>query len=204
MAAEKTVICYGDSNTYGFDPRMGCPERLPRRVRWTGRLDALPGLRIINEGMNGREIPHTAAAFSYLDRILERNAGADILFIMLGTNDLFGFANVTAGKIALRLQTMIDSVPLLGTYTGQGRRLIIAAPPLIDAMADDPFFGYQSEQILTASAGLAAAYRPVAEKAGAEFVDTAGWRIPMTFDGVHFSEEGHRIFAGHMAALLEK
>jgi hypothetical protein len=63
MAAEKTVICYGDSNTYGFDPRMGCPERLPRRVRWTGRLDALPGLRIINEGMNGREIPHTAAAF---------------------------------------------------------------------------------------------------------------------------------------------
>ena len=154
MAAEKTVICYGDSNTYGFDPRMGCPERLPRRVRWTGRLDALPGPRIINEGMNGREIPHTAAAFSYLDRILERNAGADILFIMLGTNDLFGFANVTAGKIALRLQTMMDSVPLLGTYTGQGRRLIIAAPPLIDAMADDPFFGYQSEQILTASGPL--------------------------------------------------
>ena len=73
MAAEKTVICYGDSNTYGFDPRMGCPERLPRRVRWTGRLDALPGLRIINEGMNGREIPHTAAAFSYLDRILEEH-----------------------------------------------------------------------------------------------------------------------------------
>jgi lysophospholipase L1-like esterase len=71
-------------------------------------------------------------------------------------------------------------------------------------MADDPFFGYQSEQILTASAGLAAAYRTVAEKAGAEFVDTARWRIPMTFDGVHFSEEGHRIFAGHMAALLEK
>ena len=80
MAGEKTVICYGDSNTYGFDPRMGCPERLPRTVRWTGLLDARPGLRIINEGMNGREIPHSAAAFAYLDRILERNAGADILF----------------------------------------------------------------------------------------------------------------------------
>ncbi len=123
MAAEKTVICYGDSNTYGFDPRMGCPERLPRRVRWTGRLDALPGLRIINEGMNGREIPHTAAAFSYLDRILERNAGADILFIMLGTNDLFGFANVTAGKIALRLQTgACGCLPAGGGKGGRGVR----------------------------------------------------------------------------------
>ena len=45
------ILCYGDSNTYGFDPRMGAPEQLPKDVRWTGILDAMPCYEIINRGL---------------------------------------------------------------------------------------------------------------------------------------------------------
>ena len=33
-----TILCYGDSNTYGFDPRSWLGERYPADVRWTGLL----------------------------------------------------------------------------------------------------------------------------------------------------------------------
>ena len=50
----KTVLCYGDSNTYGFNPSNGF--RYPENVRWTGRLQSAlgDGYKIIEEGCNGR------------------------------------------------------------------------------------------------------------------------------------------------------
>lgn len=51
-----TLLCYGDSNTYGYDPRSYLGERYPRSVRWTGLL-AEEGYTVRNEGMNGRSIP---------------------------------------------------------------------------------------------------------------------------------------------------
>ena len=48
------IICYGDSNTYGFDPRIGTPGRHDKNDRWTGILDNMPEYEIINEGMNGK------------------------------------------------------------------------------------------------------------------------------------------------------
>jgi lysophospholipase L1-like esterase len=58
--------------------------------------------------------------------------------------------------------------------------------------------------LLEASAGLAAVYRSIAEKYGLYFADTAGWRIHMTYDEVHFSPAGHAAFAMEMDRLLRK
>ena len=74
------VICYGDSNTYGYDPRdprgsryeMPWPEILAEKTHW----------QVINQGENGREIPKTAVTFP---------ADTDLLMVMLGTNDLLQF-----------------------------------------------------------------------------------------------------------------
>ena len=38
----KKILCYGDSNTWGYDPRKTTPEVMARyedTVRWTGRLE---------------------------------------------------------------------------------------------------------------------------------------------------------------------
>lgn len=34
----REILCYGDSNTYGYDPREPLGGRYPTAVRWTGRL----------------------------------------------------------------------------------------------------------------------------------------------------------------------
>jgi len=56
-ADPKTVLCFGDSLTWGFDPRGG--ERFVRcgfAERWTRRLQAELGSSyyVIEEGLNGR------------------------------------------------------------------------------------------------------------------------------------------------------
>ena len=42
-----TIICYGDSNTYGYDPHDQMEGRYPKDVRWTGRRQ--PGRLRITE-----------------------------------------------------------------------------------------------------------------------------------------------------------
>jgi hypothetical protein len=40
-----TIICYGDSNTYGYDPRLGgggdIPKRKDGRIFWQKGYDAV-------------------------------------------------------------------------------------------------------------------------------------------------------------------
>ena len=190
------ILCFGDSNTYGFDPRMGAPEQLPYEKRWTGILDAMPCYQVINRGQNGREIPHTQSAFSSLEYTLERHADADVLVIMLGTNDLALMWRPTAGRVGIRMRDLFEKVPGLSAFRTGGKKTLLLSPPLLN-MADDT-----DGVLLEASAGLAAVYRSIAEKYGLYFADTAGWRIHMTYDEVHFSPAGHAAFAMEMDRLL--
>ena len=52
----KRILCLGDSNTYGYDPRGAMGGRYPKDVRWTSRLGEA-GLTVFNRGMNGSTVP---------------------------------------------------------------------------------------------------------------------------------------------------
>ena len=76
------LVCFGDSNTYGYDPRSFFGGRYPAECRWTDLLAERTGLEVVNLGQNGREIPPGAGSLSGL---LRRD---DLLVVMLGDNDL--------------------------------------------------------------------------------------------------------------------
>ncbi len=107
----KTILCFGDSNTWGFDPASitaPFPSRHPHDVRWTGVLAATlgAGYRVIEEGQNGRttvhEDPHVIGrkGREYLTPCLESHKPIDLVILMLGTNDLKSTFNVPPGEIA--------------------------------------------------------------------------------------------------------
>ena len=75
----KTVICFGDSNTYGYDPRSYLGGRYGPDSRWVDLLAARTGWDVRNQGQNGRTIPGGPVPFP---------ADTDLLTVMLGTNDL--------------------------------------------------------------------------------------------------------------------
>ena len=73
------IICFGDSNTYGYDPQGYFGGRYGADSRWVDILTTEIGWAVYNMGQNGREIPATAPDFP---------ADTDLLIVMLGTNDL--------------------------------------------------------------------------------------------------------------------
>ena len=72
------VICFGDSNTYGYDPRSYLGGRYDADSRWVDILAEETGWTVCNLGENGREIPASP----------DFPADTDLLIVMLGTNDL--------------------------------------------------------------------------------------------------------------------
>lgn len=105
-----TIVCFGDSNTWGYDPATR--GRYPPRVRWVGVLAAeleakRPGVfTVIAEGQNGRTtlwddpIEGHKNGGSYLLPCLETHHPVDLLVIMLGTNDLKARFGLTPWDIA--------------------------------------------------------------------------------------------------------
>ncbi len=165
------IICYGDSNTYGYDPRAWFGERYD--ACWVDILAQKTGWNIVNAGMNGRRISK---------RPLDVPKDTDLLIILLGDNDLLN--GLSAAETAQRMNAFLKKVSL-----PKEKILLIAPPPMKRGeWVPDP-------ELTEASTELAAAYQTLAEKFGTGFLDAGQWNIPMAFDGVHFTEEGHRLFA---------
>ena len=62
------VTCFGDSNTYGYDPRSWLGDRYDPQNRWVDILAGKTGWNISNRGQNGREIPRQPVSFPAEDR----------------------------------------------------------------------------------------------------------------------------------------
>ena len=110
VAMEKNILCFGDSNTFGSDPRGG--PRYDRHTRWPGVLrDTLgAGFWVIEEGCGGRTTVHedpieslgtgSKKGVAYLPACLHSHQPLDLVIILLGTNDLKPRFAVGADDIA--------------------------------------------------------------------------------------------------------
>lgn len=174
------VICYGDSNTYGYDPRSYFGERYPADCRWVDLLAEKTGWDIRNTGMNGREIPRQGLSIP---------AGTELLIIMLGTNDLLQEAK--AHTVAARMEAFLKELAF------QKHRILLIAPPPLQRgeWVQDPC-------LIDASRQLAQYYRTLSAGLGIPFADAGEWNISLCFDGVHFTEDGHKAFAEGLFHLL--
>ena len=172
------IICFGDSNTWGYDPRgyFGGQYDHP----WPELLEEQLDCTVIYWGENAREIPASAVDFP---------ADADFLIMMLGTNDLLQGASP---------ETVIGRMERFVKPLAQEKLLLIAPPPMK--------FGQwvQDQELIDDSITLAKAYQALSERLGIRFADAGEWNIPLAYDGVHLTEEGHRAFAEGVIEYLHK
>ena len=191
----KRIICFGDSNVYGYDPRSWLGDRYPAEVRWTGLL-AEAGWQVDNEGFNGQEIPTAQWEQEYWRSLLCRAAAPDWVLVMLGGNDLLCHPGFAAEDVARRMDTMLRQL-LAVTDRDRTRLLLVSPPPMV------PGTWITEPRLIRESARFAACYRRVAEDLDIDFADAGQWGIDLAFDGVHFLPQGHRRFADGLLALLE-
>ena len=170
------ILCYGDSNTLGFDPRSFFGDLYERP--WPVILSEHPALQVRTDAACGREIPNGRIAFP---------PDADLLILMLGTNDLLQGAD--AEEAARRMDLFLSTV--------SGPEVLLIAPP---PMGRGEWV--LDEMLIARSCRLAEEYRLLARKMDIRFLDSGEWGIPLAFDGVHFTEEGHRRFAEKLTESL--
>lgn len=183
--AVKRLLCLGDSNTFGFNP--AAPMEGPYQGRWT---DLLTGWQVLNRGQNGLTIPQESEVYADLIQSL---LPLDAVTVMLGTNDLL--AGETAEQVTGKMRTFLTAIQ----ERCPNINFILLSPPVM-TWGD----WVQKESILTESARLGQCYRALAEELGVGFADAGEWGIPLTFDGVHLTQEGHRIFAEGVQRTIDQ
>jgi lysophospholipase L1-like esterase len=203
----KTVLCYGDSITWGYNPVDG--SRFPFDQRWPGVLQAAlgSGYRVIEEGLSGRTVateswilPHRDGR-SMLGPLLESHAPLDWVIILLGTNDCGPTYRRDVGEIAFGCATLLWTVQKAsaGPIGGVPQMLLVSPPPFGKF---SPFMELFFRGGEATGRGLAAAYATVAEACGARFLDAASLLPPGPVDGVHPDANGQRQLGEAIAKVI--
>jgi len=187
----RRLICYGDSNTYGYDPRGYLGGRYPEEVRWINRL-GFEG-ETVNLGLNGRTIPHDAGSIERAVMNISANVNPEdenCLWIMLGTNDLTSMNNPSADEAADRMRGLLAALMEQEPWKSNPQNVLIITPPDMH----EGYFVYD-DRTPAESLRLGETYSKAAEEFGVRCADLTGHDIPIAPDGVHLTEEGNAVLA---------
>jgi lysophospholipase L1-like esterase len=192
----KTVLCYGDSNTWGYDPVS--QDRFPRAVRWPCvlRKELGEGYWVLEEGLNGRTtvwpdpIEGYKSGKEYLIPCLMTHAPIDLVVIFLGTNDLKRRFSLSAYDIAQGAGVLVGMVQTSGAGPrGAAPQVLLLAPPPVARLGD---FAEMFEGAEAKSLGLSRHFHQVAALYGCALLDTGQVIVSSDLDGIHFEAAEHR------------
>lgn len=208
---KKRIICFGDSNTWGYDPVTG--ERYDEETRWTMRLQKLLGddYQIIEEGQNGRTIAcedpwewGNKKGMDYALPMVESHRPFDLLIIMLGSNDLKKKFNLPAGDIAGSLKNMLMHLKSFLKYKCNiNPKILIVSPVWLgDGIGESRFSEFfDGRNAIENSKRLAFWYEEAAKLFECEFFDASTVASAGPTDCLHIEADSHEKLA---VALTQK
>lgn len=203
----KKVLCFGDSNTYGFVPEK-C-TRYDKNTRWTGVLQALCGsdFSIIEGGCNNRTafVDNPAGTeqtgYKILPEYLTKDY-FDIVVLAIGINDLQLFFRPTLEEFEQGIEKLIKITKDLSPNA----KIILVCPSKLDlAGIKSGVFNFQFDEIsVEKSYHLPQIYKKLAEKHACKLVDLNEIVKVSPLDGLHFSAESHKTIAENLYKNLKQ
>ncbi len=201
----KKIICYGDSNTFGYNPKDS--SRYSSDIRWTGLLSDKLGVEfcVVEEGCNNRTgfVPSAdglvQSGRDYLKTCLDKHKDADVFILALGTNDLQKFYEIDESTVVGSLSYIFSSVQ--ESYSNI--RIILLPPVVLDGEVLKHQFSYQfDESSISKSKWIQDVFKTFSDSQKCELLDINAYVKPSVLDGLHFSEDSHRVIAEKIADLV--
>ena len=206
---EKRILCFGDSNTWGYDAYSG--GRFVKDVRWTGVLQNILGeeYHIIEEGLCGRTtvfddpLNEGLSGLRYLLPCLQSHSPIDMLIIMLGTNDCKERFSATAKNIADGAKRLIKVAQGADVWKEKPRILLVSPAPIEKECETSDVSG-EMGVCSDKSYEMKGAYKLCADDCKCEFLD-AGLYVSMNkIDYMHLDKESHKRLAEALADVIGK
>jgi lysophospholipase L1-like esterase len=208
ISSVKSILCYGDSNTWGYIPSTGAVKRYSREIRWTGRLQHLLGsdYYVVEEGLNGRTtnldypIPPDRNGKTYLSPCLYTHAPIDVVILFLGGNDLKFCFNRSAEEICGGLSQLIDIIKssVYGKNMVCSPEVLVVSQPIPRASCEK-FSDEGGMKIfdgaIDKATKLTSLYQNLAGEKSCYFIDTSEEIFSSNIDGMHLDEAGHGLLS---------
>lgn len=200
------ILCYGDSNTWGYHPGDGV--RYDSRTRWAARLARLTGWEVVEEGLNGRttvfyaQDEHYRCGYDFVEPCVLSHIPLDWIAVMLGSNDTKCRYQASAQDIADGMARVIDWMRECCARKGQYPRILLIAPPRLDSSLtgeEFPDFDAQSDKTIVE---IEALYEQLAREKDCVFLRASDVVTDIGSDGLHMTQLGHKNLAEAAARVL--
>lgn len=218
---QKIILCYGDSNTWGYVPCANSTNfRLMRYIRyerWTGLLQKLLGndYYVIEEGLNGRTTNLDYHVFperngkTYLPSCLYSHSPVDLVILALGGNDFKAYFNRSVEDIGQGLIDLIDIIQMskYGKNLEEAPKILITTVPIPLPIAEE-FTDEKGikvfEGAIKKAKSLVELYKKISEEKNCEFLDVSRVIIPSDIDGLHLDNVAHKNLSEILYKKIEK
>lgn len=200
-----SILCFGDSNTYGLVPATD--ERYAFCERYPGVIQQRLGdaCRVAEEGLVGRTTVYPDHRYGrrgieFLPVCLETHAPLDYLVIMLGTNDCKACNARSAREAAEALEQLLEVAErMLPPQTA----VVLVSPILLDPDVFRMNAAFDRNSVAV-SRGLAREYEGLARRHGCLFLNAADYAGASPTDGQHMDVRGHRQLGAALAELIRQ
>ncbi|MDA8870090.1 GDSL-type esterase/lipase family protein [Rhizobiaceae bacterium] len=208
---QKTVVCFGDSNTWGCEPFEHIsvtPRRMPPERRWTHIMceGSKSEINIIEDGLSGRttvfddpiEGQHKNGS-RLIVASLETHAPVDLVILMLGTNDFKEHFNASSFTSARGTLTLVQLIKGYYVLSDECPEILIVTPPSLTKEAEQAFWGDAWRRCI----GHAEYLGQVAERTGCFHFD-ANSVASVVRDGIHLDDAGHKALGDALKPMLQR
>lgn len=201
----KKIICYGDSNTFGFNPKDG--SRFDENTRWTAILqkNTETEYEVINEGVCDRTgfvsnpKGFLFSAQKHFPKLILKSEDIDLLIIWLGTNDLQFQYNISVGAIEKGLENLIKLAQ------PKAKNIIIIPPVVLSEKVLEGFFNFQFDQTsIIKSRKIGRIYRQITNAYHCNYFDINKSTKPSDLDGLHYDKNSHKIIADKLTEFIKQ
>ena len=199
----KKILCFGDSNTFGYNPHNG--SRYNENTRWTGILKNLckNNYEIIEAGCNNRTAfsnnPDGIEFTGYMILPKYLKDFYDTIIFAIGINDLQKFYN----PISEEFETGIEKLIKMIKESLPNCNIIILSPSHITENILNSNFRFMFNQTsIEKSKQITPIYEKIAKKYNCKLLDLNKIVTPSEIDGLHYEIEEHKKIAESIITLL--
>lgn len=202
----KNILCFGDSNTFGFVPEDG--SRYDKNTRWSGQLQNLlkDGYKVIEAGCNNRTAFTQNPAgtlftgIKILPDYLTHHKELHLVIIAAGINDLqFSYQN-SIDDIYAGMKKLVRM-----TKERTSAKILLIIPSVIKKSILKSFFAAMfDESSIEKSLKLPQIYKTIAKEENIQYIDLNNVAETSDIDGLHYSSQAHTKIAIEVAKKIRQ